>query len=59
METDEADPFWCSLGDIPFPQMWEDDAIWLPKAISGKHIVGKFIFDGDRMLSNDIRVTED
>lgn len=29
-ETDEANPFWCPLSDIPYERMWPDDAIWLP-----------------------------
>ena len=24
-ETDEADPFWCSISEIPYDRMWEDD----------------------------------
>jgi 8-oxo-dGTP diphosphatase len=58
IETDEADPFWCEIGDIPFPQMWEDDAVWLPIALGEKRVVGRFIFDGDAMLSKDVREIE-
>jgi 8-oxo-dGTP diphosphatase len=54
IETDEADPFWQLVDQIPYDKMWEDDALWLPLAISGKYIKGHFIFDGDKMLSQEI-----
>jgi len=50
-ETDEADPFWQDADSIPYDRMWEDDAYWLPAAIKGEFVEGKFIFDEDRMLS--------
>ncbi len=54
LETDEADPFWQPADKIPYDEMWEDDRHWLPKAIDGKFINGKFIFDKDTMLSKAI-----
>jgi 8-oxo-dGTP diphosphatase len=55
IETEEADPFWCDLQDIPYDEMWQDDELWLPPALAGKKQIGRFIFDNDTMLSNDIR----
>jgi 8-oxo-dGTP diphosphatase len=54
VETDEADPFWQADTEIPYEKMWEDDKLWLPLAISGKYVKGHFIFDGDKMLSQEI-----
>lgn len=54
IETDEAAPFWCPILDIPWAKMWEDDAFWLPQALEGKNITGRFIFDEDTMLSYDL-----
>jgi 8-oxo-dGTP diphosphatase len=51
IETDEADPFWIKIEDIPYKNMWEDDLLWLPHVIKGKKIRGRFIFDDDNMLS--------
>jgi len=53
-ETDEADPFWQAVSEIPYDKMWEDDKLWLPLAMSGKYVKGHFIFDGDKMLSQEI-----
>jgi 8-oxo-dGTP diphosphatase len=56
-ETPEADPFWCDLDEIPYEKMWEDDPLWIPRALDGEKLKGVFIFEGDRMLSK--RLTED
>lgn len=49
--TREADPFWCPLDSIPYDRMWADDELWLPRALAGERIAGRFIFDDDAMLS--------
>jgi 8-oxo-dGTP diphosphatase len=53
-ETDEADPFWVDETAIPYEQMWEDDQLWLPKAIAGSYVIGRFIFDDRTMLSSSV-----
>ena len=54
--TEEADPFWCAVDAIPYERMWEDDIHWLPLLLAERRFVGRFIFDGDRMV--DFRVDE-
>lgn len=54
IDTDEAEPFWCPVAEIPYDKMWQDDALWLPEALSGKHFYGQFIFDDRTMLSHRI-----
>ena len=53
-ETIEAKPLWVSLDEIPYEQMWEDDAIWLPMMLRGEKFQGRWIFDGDRMLDYEL-----
>ena len=48
--SDEADPFWCNLDEIPWDKMWEDDRQWLPLALEGKKLRGCYVFDDDKML---------
>jgi 8-oxo-dGTP diphosphatase len=48
--TPEADPFWTPVSRIPYAEMWEDDALWLPHLFAGRPFSGRFLFDGDRML---------
>ncbi len=49
--TDEADPVWFLPGDMPYGQMWRDDALWLPLLLQGRYFDGRYCFDGQRMLS--------
>ena len=53
-ETEEAVPIWAALDSIPFDEMWEDDRLWLPRVLAGEHADGRFVFDGDSMLSHEI-----
>ena len=50
-ETDEAVPLWTRLDEIPFQEMWADDAHWLPGVIAGRNFRGYFDFDGEMMLT--------
>ena len=49
-ETEEANPFWCALDQLPFDRMWEDDATWFDYLIEKKYFTGSYIFDDDRMV---------
>jgi 8-oxo-dGTP diphosphatase len=53
-ETDEGSPLWFPLSALPYPEMWEDDPLWLPHVIAGRRFAGRFVFDGDRMLDHVI-----
>lgn len=53
-ETDEADPFWCPLHELPYDRMWSDDRIWLPAVVLGHHIRGFFDFRDDLMLAGQV-----
>ncbi len=53
-ETEEADPFWVDVAAIPFDDMWTDDRHWLPWMLRGERFVGRFHYDGDRMLSGGV-----
>jgi 8-oxo-dGTP diphosphatase len=55
-ETPEAVPLWAPLDDIPYGRMWEDDRHWLPLVLAGQVLIGKFVFDGERMLSKQIEL---
>ena len=53
-ETEEADPFWCPLSEIPYDRMWEDDSVWLPRALNGERVKGCFIYDGERAVDHKV-----
>ena len=50
-ESDEMIPHWFSQEDIPFDNMWEDDAHWLPHVLEGKQVEGTFVFDKEGKIS--------
>lgn len=55
IETEEAIPFWVTRSEIPYHEMWEDDRHWLPQVLAGHTVEAEMRFDGDRMLSWDLR----
>jgi 8-oxo-dGTP diphosphatase len=54
IETDEADPFWVPVAEIPYDEMWQDDPYWLPLLLARKQFKGYFIFDVEQLLSHRI-----
>ncbi len=57
-ETEEADPRWFPLRDIPYTEMWEDGRYWLPLLLAGKRFGGTFKFDPsrERLVSHRLRI---
>lgn len=53
-ETEEAVPLWVRIAEIPYERMWEDDRHWLPMILAGKPVLGKFRFEGERLVSREI-----
>lgn len=54
IETDEAAPIWTKLSEIPYDEMWADDAHWLPGMLEGRCFRGYFEFDSEKMLSINV-----
>ena len=54
IETEEAAPLWFDIRQLPFNEMWEDDELWLREALDGKFFRGFFVFDGEKMLSDQL-----
>ena len=48
-ETEEMKPMWFNIKDIPYGEMWVDDAVWMPKAFAGALLKGSFMFEGEKM----------
>ena len=55
VSTNEANPFWCDIGEIPYGKMWQDDALWLPRVLAGDCIFGDFVFENDRLRCHEVR----
>ena len=58
VETREARPFWCAIDEIPYQQMWPDDAVWLPRLLAcaqqGEVFVQNFLFDDGELLAHEM-----
>ncbi len=53
-ETPEAQPFWCPRSAIPYPSMWADDPIWVPRVFEGFYVRARWFFERDRMLGSQV-----
>ena len=45
-------PEWFDVKNLPFEQMWSDDRYWLPLVLSGKKIIGRFVFKKDGSIED-------
>jgi 8-oxo-dGTP diphosphatase len=57
-ETEEAEPLWTPLDRIPYEEMWADDRLWIPHLLAGDFFTGRFVFDGDAMLTSDLHASK-
>jgi 8-oxo-dGTP pyrophosphatase MutT (NUDIX family) len=46
-ESREMSPLWIETKEIPFEQMWQDNAHWLPPILAGKRVRASFTFKRD------------
>lgn len=44
-ETTVIKPEWYKKAKLPFANMWEDNAIWLPKVLAGETVNAVFLLD--------------
>ncbi|MFC5051346.1 8-oxo-dGTP diphosphatase [Rubritalea spongiae] len=57
--TREANPLWTKLSEIPFEKMWADDRFWLPQMLDGQKFNGRFEFDLEEIIWQDVQFGED
>jgi 8-oxo-dGTP diphosphatase len=57
--TREANPMWTNITDIPYEKMWEDDQHWLPQMLDGQKFNGRFQFEAETILWQDVQFGED
>lgn len=45
---------WWRVSEIPYPQMWPDAALWLPRALTGIYVEATYaIGEDDQVVSTD------
>lgn len=56
-ESEEMNPAWFPIKDIPYTMMWPDDIYWLPSVLEGKLVRGRFTFsEGDTIIENEVTI---
>jgi 8-oxo-dGTP diphosphatase len=56
VESEEMEPVWFSLDDIPFDEMWKDGAHWLPRILAGEQIQAQFVFREDNETIGEVTI---
>lgn len=46
-ESDELNPVWFDVGDLPLGEMWDDARHWLPSVLRGDVVRATFTFGDD------------
>ncbi|XP_043263371.1 7,8-dihydro-8-oxoguanine triphosphatase-like [Colletes gigas] len=60
IESEEMQPKWYNLKDVPFKQMWPDDEYWFPYMLRGELFRGYFLYRGqDLILTHNIKIMEE
>ncbi len=49
-ESEEMRPRWFKVEEIPFQEMWPDDAYWMPLFLEQRPFTGSFHFDRDSCI---------
>lgn len=52
IESEEMRPEWFKIEDIPYQNMWPDDAFWLPEVLNEKIVTGTFTFSEDGSITS-------
>jgi 8-oxo-dGTP diphosphatase len=45
--SDELDPEWFAIDDVPYARMWDDASHWLPDVLAGGSVRRTFTFGAD------------
>ncbi len=55
--SDELDPQWHPVADLPTGRMWDDSRIWLPHVLRGERISADITYDAAGTRVADVRLT--
>jgi len=58
-ESEEMNPKWFSLKEIPFQDMWPDDIFWLPEVVKGNLLKATFKFgENDVIHAKEVNIVD-
>lgn len=52
--TREANPMWTPVDEVPYAKMWADDRHWLPQVLEGDIFNGRFKFEEEEIIWQDV-----
>lgn len=59
-ESEEMNPKWFSVTELPYTDMWPDDIFWLPEVLKGNKIKAMFKFgEKDVILEKEVDIVTD
>lgn len=58
LESEEMEPQWFDLTNIPYHKMWQGDRQWIPLILEGKKIKGTVTFDDDNESIKFMNISE-
>ncbi|NPA38617.1 MAG: DUF357 domain-containing protein [Candidatus Nanohaloarchaeota archaeon] len=58
-ESDEAEPFWKDISDLPYEKMWDADKYWVPYVLKGFKVFGEVRFENWKHQNHEINVVND
>ena len=57
--TDEMEPSWFDVNQLPFDKMFGDDPYWLPQVLAGEKVIAEFNFDKEfNILNYDVKIVD-
>lgn len=61
LESEEMEPQWVAIADIPYEHMWSGDKEWLPLILEGKKIEGFIAFaeDNESVESLQLQIVDE
>ena len=59
-ETEEIQPLWFSVSEIPYDRMWADTSYWLPLVLNQQLITGSFVYrdDNQKLSTTSIQIND-
>ncbi len=57
--SEEMDPRWFVVSNVPYDDMWPDDPYWLPSVLEGKKVTASFTLDeNDAITAHDVQIVD-
>ena len=57
-ESNEMEPHWFAIDEIPYAGMWQDGPYWLPPILEGKYVEGRFVFKEDNESLDEVKIEQ-